>query len=196
MMQAVFRFISALISIYMIVILIRILLTWFRGISLGRAEQVLAALTDPYLNWFRRNIPVRFGALDFSPVVGILALGLLNNIATQLAYAGTITFGFVLAMVVSAIWSVVSFFITFFLIIAIVRLVGIIANLDGAGRLWPVLEQILNPMIQIVIRPFLRGRFTSYRDSLLIVSGSLLGVLILGRIIVNFLIVLIGRLPF
>jgi len=195
-MQAVFRFISALISIYMIVILIRILLTWFRGISLGRAEQVLAALTDPYLNWFRRNIPVRFGALDFSPVVGILALGLLNNIATQLAYAGTITFGFVLAMVVSAIWSVVSFFITFFLIIAIVRLVGIIANLDGAGRLWPVLEQILNPMIQIVIRPFLRGRFTSYRDSLLIVSGSLLGVLILGRIIVNFLIVLIGRLPF
>lgn len=195
-MQAIFRFISALISIYMIVILIRILLTWFRGISLGRAEQVLASLTDPYLNWFRRNIPVRFGALDFSAVVGILALGLLNNIATQLAYAGTITFGFVIAMLVSATWSIVSFFLTFFLIIAIVRLVGIVASLDGAGRLWPVLEQILNPMIQIVIRPFLRGRFTSYRDSLLIVSGALLGAIILGRIIVNFLIMLIGRIPF
>lgn len=195
-MQEIFRFISALISIYMVIILIRILLTWFRGVSLGRAEEVLASITDPYLNWFRRNVPLRFGALDFSAVLGILALGLLNNIATQLAYAGTITFGFVLAMLVSAVWSVVSFFLTFFLVIAIVRLVGILAKLDEAGSLWQVLEQLLNPMIQIVIRPFLRGNFTSYRDSLLIVSGALLGAIILGRIVVNILIGLIGRLPF
>lgn len=194
-MQAVFRFVSAIISIYMVVILIRILLTWFRGVSLGRAEQVLASITDPYLNWFRSNVPVRFGALDFSPVVGILALGLLNNIATQLAYAGTITFAFVLAMIVSAVWSIVSFFLTFFLVIAIVRLVGILANIDGNGRLWPMLEQILNPMIQVVIRPFLRGRFTSYRDSLLIVGGAIFGTLILGRIVVNLLLGLIAHIP-
>ncbi len=195
-MQAMFRFISTLISIYMIVILVRILLTWFRGISLGRAEEVLAALTDPYLNWFRRNTPVRIGALDFSAVVGILALGLLNNIATQLAVAGTITFSFVLAMIVSAAWSITSFLLTFFLIVTVVRLIGIMMNVDGSGRLWIVLEQILNPMIQIVIRPFLRGRFTSYRDSLLIVGAALFGVLILGRFVISVLIGLIGRIPF
>ena len=195
-MQAIFRFISALLSIYMVVILIRVLLTWFRGVSLGRAEQVLASITDPYLNWFRRNIPIRIGMLDFSAVIGILALGLLNNISTQLAYAGTITFAFVLAMIVSAVWSIISFFLTFFLIIAVVRIVGIVAGLDGGGRFWQVLEQILNPMIQLAVRPFLRGRFTSYRDSLLIVSIALVGSLIVGRLITNVLIQLIGHLPF
>ena len=99
MIQQVFRFVSALVSLYMVVILIRIVLTWFRGMHTGRAEEFLASVTDPYLNWFRRNVPVRLGALDFSPVVGILFLGLVNTVANQLAFSGTITFSFILAIV-------------------------------------------------------------------------------------------------
>lgn len=195
MIQQVFRFVSAILSLYMVVIFIRIMLTWFRGANLGRSEEILASITDPYLNWFRRNVPVRFGALDFSAVMGILVLGLLNNVSNQLAFAGTITFSFVLAMVISALWSVVSFFLTFFLIIAGVRLVGMIGGFDGGGRLWMVLEQIVNPAVQWAVRPFLRGRFTSYRDSLLIFLGELVAVLIAGRLLTNVLITLVRQLP-
>lgn len=196
MIQGIFRFVGALISVYMVVILIRILLTWFRGVHTSRAEEFLSTLTDPYLNWFRHNVPVRLGALDFSPVVGILVLGLLNSIANQLAYTGTITFGFVLAILVGAVWSVVSFFITLFLIAGIIRFVGIVANFDHGGRFWLVLEQIVNPALQAVVRPLLRGRFTNYRDSLLIFNGILLAALIVGRIIISFIIGLIERIPF
>jgi YggT family protein len=196
MIQQVFRFVSALVSLYMVVILIRIVLTWFRGIHTGRAEEFLASVTDPYLNWFRRNVPVRLGALDFSPVVGILALGLLNTVANQLAFSGTITFSFVLAIIVSAIWSVVSFFLTLFLIVAIIRLAGMLMNMDQGGRFWIVLEQIVNPALQSTVRPFLRGRFTNYRDSLMIFIAVIIGILILGRIVIGFLIGLIQQIPF
>jgi YggT family protein len=193
--QQVFRFVSVLLSLYMMVIFVRIIMTWFRGINLGRAEGVLAGLTDPYLNWFRRNIPVRFGALDFSAVMGILVLGLLNSISSQLAFAGTITFSYILAIIISAVWSIVSFFLTFFLILTGVRLVGILANVDAGGRLWVVIEQIVNPVLQSAVRPFLRGRFTSYRDSLLIFIVELLAILIAGRIVINLLIGLVRQIP-
>lgn len=196
MMQGIFRFVSALISVYMVIILIRILLTWFRGAHTNRAEEFLSSVTDPYLNWFRHNLPVRFGALDFSPVVAILILGLLNTVANQLAFAGTITFGFILAIIVSAVWSVISFFITLFLIAGIIRFIGIVANLDNGGRFWLVLEQLVNPAIQTVVRPLLRGRFTNYRDSLLIFNGILLALLIAGRLLVSFLVRLIENIPF
>jgi YggT family protein len=195
MIQQIFRFVGTVISLYMMVILIRIIFTWFRGIHTGRAEQFLASLTDPYLNWFRRNVPVRFGALDFSPVVGILFLGLLNTVSNQLAFAGSITLSFVLAVLISAVWSAVSFFLTLFLIVAVIRLVGMIANLDHGGRFWIVVEQIINPVLQTTVRPFLRGRFTNYRDSLLIFIGILLGILILGRIGIGFLVRLVGLIP-
>lgn len=195
MIQQVFRFVSAVLSLYMVVIFVRIVMTWFRGINTGRAEEFLASVTDPYLNWFRRNVPVRFGALDFSPVIGILVLGLLNSVSSQLAFAGTITFSFVLAIIVSAVWSVLSFFLTFFLILGGIRLVGILVNADTSGRLWMVLEQIVNPALQYGVRPFLRGRFTSYRDSLLIFLAELVALLIAGRLITNLLIGLIRQIP-
>jgi len=193
--QQVFRFVSAVLSLYMVVIFIRIIMTWFRGFNTGRAQEMLASVTDPYLNWFRRNVPVRFGALDFSPVIGILVLGLLNSVSNQLAFAGTITFSYVLAIIVSAVWSVGSFFLTFFLILAGVRLIGILVNADGGGRLWMVLEQIINPALQVAVRPFLRGRFTSYRDSLLIFVGELVVLLIAGRLLANLLIGLVRQIP-
>lgn len=196
MIQQVFRFVGAIISLYMVIILVRIVMTWFRGINTGRAEEFLSSITDPYLNWFRRNVPVRFGALDFSPVVAILFLGLLNTVSNQLAFAGTITFAFVISMIVGAIWSVISFFLTLFLIATGIRLVGMLANIDHGGRFWVVLEQIVNPALQVAVRPFLRGRFTNYRDSLLIFIGILIAVLIAGRVLFGFLASLIQQIPF
>ena len=118
-----------------------------------------------------------------------------NSVSNQLAFAGTITFSYVLAIIVSAVWSVGSFFLTFFLILAGVRLIGILVNADGGGRLWMVLEQIINPALQVAVRPFLRGRFTSYRDSLLIFVGELVVLLIAGRLLANLLIGLVRQIP-
>jgi YggT family protein len=71
------HYVGTLITIYIVLIFIRILMTWFTRIPYNRyLDAVLRFVretTDPYLNLFRRFIPpVRLGpgALDLSPIVG------------------------------------------------------------------------------------------------------------------------------
>lgn len=195
MIQPVMRVVSSAISIYMIVLFIRILMTWFQGVQHGRAMELLRRITDPYLNWFRRFGIFQFGNFDFSPVVAILTLSVLNTIAIQLANAGPITVGFVLALILSAVWSAFSFFVLFFLILTGIRLVGLLLRKD-AGHFWFVLDQILDSLVQRVSQPFMRGRFLSHRDGLLIFAGVDLAILLIGNPLIDLFTGLLLRLPF
>lgn len=75
-----------LIGAYMVVVLVRIVLSWFPisyGSPLVPVSRALSALTDPVLDPLRRAIPpVRLGAmaLDLSPLILILGLSILRGI--------------------------------------------------------------------------------------------------------------------
>ena len=83
-------YVSTFITVYIVVIIIRILLSWFRlpyNIYLSAFLDFVTSLTDPYLNLFRRFIPlVRIGpgALDLSPIVAILALSIVGGIVVRI----------------------------------------------------------------------------------------------------------------
>ncbi|MFW6214452.1 MAG: YggT family protein [Alkalispirochaetaceae bacterium] len=194
-MQQIMRVLSSAISIYMIVLFVRILMSWFQGAGHGRAMQILRRVTDPYLDFFRRFEIFRFGNFDFSPVAAILTLSILNTIAIQLANAGPVTVGFVLALILSAVWSAVSFFLLFFLILTVVRLVGLLLGKD-TGHFWYVLDQILDGVVQRASRPFMRGRFISHRDGLLIFAGVDLGILLIANPLIDLVSGALLRLPF
>lgn len=194
-MQQVFVFLRAVVSVYTVVIVVRILLTWLGGVRLGRAHDLLIAVTDPYLNWFRRNMSIRVGALDFSAVLALMVLSIVARVLDQLARVGAVTLGFVLSILVASVWSVIAFVITLFLILAGLRLVAMLAQLEGGGRFWNTIEMILNPTLQVVVKPFLRNRFRGYRESLVIFVAVLLGVLLVGRFLVTQLVALIQLIP-
>lgn len=75
-----------LIGAYMIVVLLRIVLSWFpisHGSPMATVARVLSALTDPVLEPLRRAIPpVRMGAmaLDLSPLILILGLSIVRGV--------------------------------------------------------------------------------------------------------------------
>lgn len=61
-------------NIYLILLLVRVLLTWFPSVDMGRPPfSILSQLTDPYLNLFRNIIPP-LGGMDFSPILAFFAL--------------------------------------------------------------------------------------------------------------------------
>lgn len=61
-------------QIYILLLIIRILLTWFPTVSwMNQLSATLSPITDPYLEVFRSIIPP-MGGLDFSPVLAILVL--------------------------------------------------------------------------------------------------------------------------
>jgi YggT family protein len=71
------------INIYLILIFIRILLSWFQTAEWAyQAMSFLSPITDPYLNVFRSFIPP-LGGIDFSPILAIFALQMLAQVLAQ-----------------------------------------------------------------------------------------------------------------
>ena len=65
---------SSFLQIYFILLIVRILLSWFPNINwFDPPFSVLGQLTDPYLNLFRAVIPP-LGGIDFSPILAIFVL--------------------------------------------------------------------------------------------------------------------------
>jgi YggT family protein len=196
MLQVIMRFVSTLISIYMLIIFIRIVMSWFSGGSYGRAMDWLKAITDPYLNIFRGSKWTRVGYMDFSPVVAIIALSIVSNLASRIAFAGTISVGIVLAMTVQALASAISFFIVLFLILGAIRLVSTFLDVNTTGRFWMALDEILQPLAARITDRFTGGREITYRSALLIFGAVMIAVLILGNLGIDVLAGGLRGLPF
>jgi YggT family protein len=84
-------YVETLALVYLILIFIRIVLSWIprlpynRWLSMG--VSFVNDVTDPYLNIFRRFIPpLRMGpgALDLSPMIGVFVLLILSGIVAGL----------------------------------------------------------------------------------------------------------------
>ncbi len=84
------NYLSALIYVYTLLILLHIVVQWLLAFGLrppySRASSaVLGFLRDicePFLRIFRRIIP-SFGAIDLSPIVAILVLGIVNRVVVE-----------------------------------------------------------------------------------------------------------------
>ena len=68
------------IQIYLVLLIVRILLSWFQTADwANKAMSFLSPITDPYLNIFRSFIPP-LGGLDLSPILAILVLQLVAGL--------------------------------------------------------------------------------------------------------------------
>jgi YggT family protein len=86
-------YVNALIWIYSVLILIRILLTWVpnmpENVALRTVVGFVEDVTEPYLAFFRRLIPPLRGGpglIDISPIIAIFALVLIGSIVTSLIH--------------------------------------------------------------------------------------------------------------
>jgi YggT family protein len=84
-------YVDTLILVYIVLIFIRILMSWIPRIPYNRVLDAVLTfvkdVTDPYLNLFRRFIPmVRLGpgALDISPIVATFVLIIVGGIVVDL----------------------------------------------------------------------------------------------------------------
>jgi YggT family protein len=76
--------VSTFLSIYLILLFIRVLLSWFPNVNwFDPPFSILSQLTDPYLNLFRSIIPP-LGGMDFSPFLAFLLLQVLQQVVASL----------------------------------------------------------------------------------------------------------------
>lgn len=84
-------YVNTLILVYVVLIVIRILMSWIPRMPYNRwLSMFLTFVTDvtnPYLNLFRRFIPplrIGGGGLDLSPTIALFVLLILGGIVTDL----------------------------------------------------------------------------------------------------------------
>ena len=194
-MQFVFKLLAGAVSLYSLLILIRILLTWFGGMVYGKPVELLARVTDPYLDWWRRTLNLKMGFMDLSPIAGIAALSLIQTIFSVLARYGAISLGIILAVTLLSLWSVVSFILGFCLVVIILRFIAYMTNRNIYSSFWRIIDSISQPMLYRINRIIFGRRLVNYLTGIL-TGAAVLGVILVGgRFAVRMLAGLLSKLP-
>ncbi len=68
---------NILFTTYTLLLLVRVLGSWFPSFAQSRFMQFIAFYTDPYLNLFRKIIPP-LGMMDISPMFAFIALQIIQ----------------------------------------------------------------------------------------------------------------------
>jgi len=191
----VMRLLAGLTSAYMILVFIRLILTWFSGMNFGKFYTFLCAVCDPYLNWFRRFRIFKNSPIDFSPILALAVLSFVHSIFLAWGDLGRISLAFVLIMILRAIWSIVSWVIGFFVVILILRMIAFLGNANIYSPFWRFVDYIAQPVMYRISRIFFPTRITGYLFRIIFSIAVLVVLAILVWLAVQFGSLLIGMLP-
>jgi YggT family protein len=182
--------------LYLFLLSMRIVLSWFSGTPGGKPWDLLKRATDPYLGLFYRLRFLRRGMVDFTPVVAVLALVVVLDLVGEMIRAGRLSVGVTLSSILLAAWSGAGFLLLLFLAIGVLRAIPLVFRALPGATLWKTLDLLVQPLVAGVSRLLhLEGR-ASYAQRLLITLGLLLVAWLLGRIAIVRLAALLRQLPF
>ena len=187
--------INVVLIAYLFILSLRIVLGWFAPRAIGRAWDLLAGATDPYLELFGRIRFLRGNLFDFSPIAAILALVVVLDLVNQLLYYGRITLGFFLASLFSAAWSGARFIFLLFLIVGVLRTIPLLLRTSAGSTVWKVVDTIMQPIVAWVTRLFWLGQGSGYTQHLLLTIGLLLVAWLLGEAVVHYIVFAFQMLP-
>ena len=142
------QLLSAFIRIYMLLLTLRIFLSWFR-LPDNSFTGILGRLTDPILNTFKRVCPLQIGFFDLSPLIPLLLFSLCDSMVTTLLINGR---SFSLGYIVEIILYIVQFFINIFsFIIALSAIILLIVDIFMPHSFMPIvtmMKSFLAPVIR------------------------------------------------
>jgi YggT family protein len=189
------RIISLAASIYLMLIFFRILISWFSGVEFGKPYRMLASVTDPYLNYFRRYRFMQVGAVDLSPLAGMLVLVVVADVFSTFARTGAISLGIILAIILESLWGVIGFVLTLFTVLVVIRFVAALMNASTVHPFIRTVDMIITPVMNLIHRSLFRNRFLTFRMGLAITGALLIAANLLGSFLVAELAVLLRALP-
>ena len=193
----IMRVLSGLIGAYTFLCFLRIILTWIPSMNYSRFTQVIAKITDPYLNLFRGIRWLVIGSFDFSPAVALCVLSILSTITNRFANGGRITVALFLSMLVQMFWSIISSVLIFIIILFVIRLIVLLVKGNSYGdMLMEQLDRTLYKIVYNIVRPFVGKNRITYKTALIASSLILLAVNVAGTILFNYLSDLVSRIPF
>lgn len=190
----ILRIISAFLSLYSLLCLLRIIITWIPNYSYRKPADILAQICDPYMNLFRGIKWLRFGSFDFSPALALCILGAGSQLFSSLANGGYINLQMILAMILGIFFSILSSLIFFLIILFAIRLILIMINRDSyntSGFMANQIDSSISSIVYRIARTFAMGRRITYKAALIISIIALLFLQFALRILLAFILSII-----
>lgn len=190
----ILRIISAFLSLYSLLCLLRIIITWIPNYSYSKPADILAQICDPYMNLFRGIKWLRFGSFDFSPALALCILGAGSQLFSSLANGGYINLQMILAMILGIFFSIPSSLIFFLIILFAIRLILIMINKDSyntSGFMANQIDSSISSIVYRIARTFAMGRRITYKAALIISIIALLFLQFALRILLAFILSII-----
>lgn len=151
-LMSISLFFARLIEIYSFLIWIRIIVSWVRPYPRpGSFTYYMAKAVDPFLGLFRSS-KARIGVLDFSPIIAIGLLSVVQTLLSVYGNYGFLTLGIILANIIIAFWS---YGISIFLFFSIIMLIfKTIAAFSHNPMMYGMTAQFSDPISNMVRRSF------------------------------------------
>lgn len=190
----ILRIISAFLSLYSLLCLFRIIITWIPNYSYSKPADILAQICDPYMNLFRGIKWLRFGSFDFSPALALCILGAGSQLFSSLANGGYINLQMILSMILEIFFLIPSSLIFFLIILFAIRLILIMINRDSyntSGFMANQIDSSISSIVYRIARTFAMGRRITYKAALIISIIALLFLQFALRILLAFILSII-----
>lgn len=202
-MTGLFGVLQAVALVYLLLVALRIIITWFRGAEHSPPTELLARVTDPYLRWFRRFRFLQVGVVDFSPAVAVLTLIVIGNLLQRVAASQRVSVGIILAQVLAVTWSAASVLVVVFMVLSVARAFIAAMRWEHGGGLLNMLDTALQPIVTFVSRRVSLGRWVMERSQtvqkvayLSLIAALLLAVLVFGGAAVRWAVAQLQSSPF
>ena len=165
------KFGGAAASIYMLLCIVRIFMTWLPDMIPGVAGNFVVKATEPYLGFFRRFSFLIIGNMDLSPIAAIAILSGFSR-ALSIAAQSSLTIGILLALFLDVIWGPVGFLVSFFAFAIAARIIAYVAHLNSLHPVWRTVDAMINPVLFKLKHLVYRDRIVNYMQGL--VTGLLM----------------------
>jgi YggT family protein len=185
---------ASVLQVYILVLTIRIFLTWVSTDQSHPVFRVLGAITDPWFNLFR-GMKLQAGSFDFSPMVAIGVIIVVQGLVVRLAREGALSVGIVASAVLSQLWAIAGSLVFFIGLLALVRYLAVQFRWGGEA-VWRFFDALLQPLSWRINRLLRRDAFFPYTFSLLLVVVLSVLVSVVGGIGFALLGVVLEHLPF
>jgi YggT family protein len=181
-LSIIFRLLGDATSIYLLLCVVRILLSWFPAAAIGRPAEIVGQVTEPYLSMWRRVPFLSFGGFDFSPIAAIAVLSGASRVFSLASY-GAVTVGLILSLLIELVWSPVRFLLGFFMMLIVARIVAYAARWNSLHPIWRAIDAMINPLLFRLKRFVYKDRIVNYMQGLITGALMLLGArLVLGLV--------------
>jgi uncharacterized protein YggT (Ycf19 family) len=168
-MNLIFQLIDTFINVFLILITITALLSWFPQFRSHPLAQMILAITMPYISFFRRHFPLQFGFIDGSFLIAVVFLIFIQRTVMLFYHTGRFSIVTVLLFFSDIFFTVFNVLFTFTAIFAVIRFISL-TFMHSNGPFSMMLDQFLRRPIALVGSVFARRRVARYTTLLLILA--------------------------